>query len=795
MALAIDEMARLGELLDQSLLLSLAERRKWLESLPVEDRRLIQSLRETLLSEDPAFAASGPLDLPPRIHDPDFGDEGSITRRAGERLGAYELLRPLGSGGMAEVWLARRSDGAFEREVALKIPRLRGMPEEMVNRFARECGILASLEYPGIARLYDAGVDDSGVPYIAMEYVQGEPLVAWCNTRNLDVPARIRIFLQVLDAVGHAHAHQVLHRDLKPSNILVTERGEVRLLDFGVARLLLGGSEGPLVTHVWGPALTPGYASPELLHGEPVDLRSDIYSLGVVLHELLTGMRPREILPAASSNAAGALRGVLREATLKALAPVPADRYADTATFAEALRIAMTGPRLRVPQSFVQILAGTMASLVVAGAMFWWLRPQEPTPTISVTPPAVVEPMALLPAADVPLAESPQATSSVAVMHAPTKPAARAITLAVLPFANLTGIPEHDDISDGLMLGLADRLAEVPGLVVKGRLSNLYLKGKGVDSASIASALDVSTVVQASLRNDDGKLIIAVQVIDGGDTSRSRLSRDYGIGSGSNGAAAVEGSITSDIAKALSLNVDAARVTRALGGTISDEAAAGFWKLRKIRFEDRRGPDTAKESERLLRAAVEHDDGFVLAWDALASVLQEIASEDGKDEAEAKRLQAESELARDHVHALAPPDSWIVLRSRSDAALRAEKWEEALAYARRVRESGPPTLERIWPLMSVLFSMGYLKETIDLQQEVIDLEPQSLWMSREQQWNLYGAGRLAESQEEYLRSKDLEGDRRDLEYVARLRLLANEDTDPDVLRSAYLEAWGPTPEG
>ena len=286
------EMARLGELLDEAMTLTPEQRFVWLDSLPEEDQPLVKALRESLLSADPASAIAGALDRMPSIEATGVSDGGRIDRHAGERLGAYELLRPLGAGGMAEVWLANRADGAFERQVALKIPHLRNLPAQMTDRFARECRILATLETPNIARLYDAGVDATGAPYIAMEYVQGEPLVAWCDARELETPARIRLFIQVLDAVSYAHRRQVLHRDLKPSNILVTEQGEVRLLDFGVARLLQGDTDGPSVTQAWGNALTPAYASPELLRGEPVDLRSDIYSLGVVLHELLTGVRP-----------------------------------------------------------------------------------------------------------------------------------------------------------------------------------------------------------------------------------------------------------------------------------------------------------------------------------------------------------------------------------------------------------------------------------------------------------------------------------------------------------------------
>jgi serine/threonine-protein kinase len=173
---------------------------------------------------------------------------------------------------MAEVWLARRADGAFDRQVALKIPCLQGVSTEMAERFARECRILATLEYPGIARLYDAGFDVSGVPYIAMEYVQGQPLTSWCSSGDWTRRAHPD-FLQVLDAVSFAHARNVIHRDLKPSNILVTDQGEVRLLDFGVARLLQA-KRAPSLTRSFGRALTPEYASRTAR--EPVDLRSDI---------------------------------------------------------------------------------------------------------------------------------------------------------------------------------------------------------------------------------------------------------------------------------------------------------------------------------------------------------------------------------------------------------------------------------------------------------------------------------------------------------------------------------------
>ncbi len=211
----------------------------------------------------------------------------------GKRFGPYRVLSLLGHGGMGSVWLADRVDGMFTRQVALKLihPALFG--PAMTERLAREREILAGLNHPNIARLLDAGVADDAQPYLALEFVAGVPLTGYCDAHQHSIRERLELFRQVLAAVQFAHAHLVIHRDLKPSNILVTEDGQVHLLDFGIAKILTAAEvEATELTRLGGRALTPEYASPEQIAGSPISTAADVYSLGVMLYELLTGVRP-----------------------------------------------------------------------------------------------------------------------------------------------------------------------------------------------------------------------------------------------------------------------------------------------------------------------------------------------------------------------------------------------------------------------------------------------------------------------------------------------------------------------
>ncbi|QSX79250.1 serine/threonine-protein kinase [Agrilutibacter solisilvae] len=251
---------------------------------------------QQLHEEDPALATDLEALIALEEERTDFLAEPLVSSlggaQPGSEIGPYRLERMLGEGGMGQVWLAARSDGLYQRRVALKLLRPGLTDTNLRLRFTRERQILARLAHPHIARLLDAGVSPDGLPYLALEYVDGEAITDYCRTMDTPLAQRLHMFAQVCDAVSHAHANLIVHRDLKPSNILVTPAGDVRLLDFGIAKLL--DTEVPVVeqTRTGMRAFTLHYAAPEQIRGEPVTTMTDVYSLGVVLYELLTDRKP-----------------------------------------------------------------------------------------------------------------------------------------------------------------------------------------------------------------------------------------------------------------------------------------------------------------------------------------------------------------------------------------------------------------------------------------------------------------------------------------------------------------------
>ncbi len=284
-----------------------------------------------------------------------------IAGNAGHRLGAYEMMRELGRGGMGAVWLARRADQQFQKLVAIKLLKRGTDTDEVLRRFHAERQILARLDHPHIARLLDAGMTKDDLPYFVMEYVDGTRLTDFVEQRDLSLGERLHLFLKICHAVQFAHQNLVIHRDLKPGNILVTAEGEPKLLDFGVAKLLEDESEDWQITIAGHERFTPGYASPEQVRGEAITTVSDVYALGALLYEILTGTPSHRLPPraptaaqiervvceqeptrpsvaAASPEMRRQLRGDLDNILLRALAKSPARRYRGAGQLADDLQ-------------------------------------------------------------------------------------------------------------------------------------------------------------------------------------------------------------------------------------------------------------------------------------------------------------------------------------------------------------------------------------------------------------------------------------------------------------------------
>jgi serine/threonine-protein kinase len=470
-----DQWPELDRLLDEGLDRPAGERDAWLAALPGEFDALKPQLRD-LLSRAAQVETNDFLGALPKIESAS-GPAAPSTAQAGAIIGPYRLVREIAQGGMGTVWLAERIDGLFSRRVALKLPHGAAAVSGLAERMARERAILATLEHPNIARLYDAGITPDGQPFLALEYVDGRPLGEYAGVPGADgalsLRARLDLFVQIGQAVAYAHERQVIHRDLKPANIYVTEAGEVRLLDFGIARILdHGETHDTHLTQLGGRALTPDYASPEQILGESLTVATDIYSLGVVLYELVSGNRPyrlerhsraaleHAILQAdparPSETAAAALRGPLRgdldTIVLKTLKKRPAERYASVRAMVEDVTRHLQGRpvlarpdsrryRLRkfVTRNRLALAAASTVGLAVLAVAAMWLTLRT--------------------------------GNSAATLHGPPR-------LGVLPVRNSTGDATLDWTELGLM-SMANQQLRAAGLEV-------------VDDAEVVSRVDAA---------------------------------------------------------------------------------------------------------------------------------------------------------------------------------------------------------------------------------------------------------------------------------------------------------------
>ena len=529
------------------------------------------------------------------------------TSYAGQRIGAYRIIRAIGEGGMGVVFLAERDDETFEKQVAIKVARPGALSESAMRRFRQERQIIATLEHPYIARLLDGGTSPDGLPYFVLEYVEGVPIDTWAETNQLSVRDRIELFLLVCSAVEYAHAHGVVHRDLKPHNILVTREGTPRLLDFGIATELGAGADTGFTTAAM---MTPEYASPEQIRGEAPSPSIDVYALGVLLHRLLSGGTPYRVRTGAPHELARAIceqeperpsaslatkgdrmraalvRGDLDSIVLTTIRKEPDQRYASVAALADDLRRYLDGrpvaargnESLYRTAKLVRRHKGRVAAAVVVA--------------ISVA------------VAGWAFQTRGRSASSTSVR-----------TLAVLPFKPLGPGGADEYLALGMADALITRLANIRGLVVRPTSSvATYADDEKVDPSTAGRQLGVDALVDGRFQRAGDRVRVTVQLLDvanGATLWASSFDEPF------SNVFAVQDAISQRVAEELVASLTPDDRSRLKARDTGNTEAYQLY-VRGRYFWERRTGDALRKSIEYYRQAIERDPSYALAFAGLA---------------------------------------------------------------------------------------------------------------------------------------------------------------------------------
>src|SRR6266481_37477 len=509
----------LADALEQA---SLKERTAVLRESCADDTELLRQAEKLLAYDTTAFEEFAEFAATHLRHDE--------RDRIGERIGAYAIIKELGRGGMGAVYLAERADGQFEKCVAIKVLKRGTDTDEVLRRFRIERQILANLEHPNITRLLDAGTTTDGLPYFVMEFIEGTPITHFVQRENIDLRGRLKLFLKICSAVDLAHQNQIIHRDIKPNNVLVKRDGEPKLLDFGIAKLLSIDSHDGDKTVAVERRLTPMYAAPEQSAGQPATIATDVYSLGALLHELLTNQSPRSSSngnlsqddvsrhltePQLARHAVTdpqrkhLLQDQLDQIVARAMRSDPAQRYSSVAELSEDLERYLTGAPLH-SKHFSAALSATKIGRgnLNAGASSrrrWRIA-------------AALLGVILLAAAVISRGPTVRwlekhRVASAAPATSPGTVADRVDSIAVLPFEPL-GQDRNDEL---LGLGMADavigRMSNLKRLVVLPTSAVSKYKGPASDPLAAGRALQVDAILSGTIQRSGDQVRVTVQLV------------------------------------------------------------------------------------------------------------------------------------------------------------------------------------------------------------------------------------------------------------------------------------------
>ncbi len=617
------EWQKIDDIFEKAVELPPAERVAYLVEVCKGDEVLRLKIEKLILADEKAvdFISSPVFDTSPFHQILDDTENPSVPTLIGKQVGKYRLIKELGRGGMGAVFLAERDDSEFKKKVAIKLIK-RGMDTDFIlKRFRHERQILATLEHPNIAHLLDGGTTDDGLPFFVMEYVEGQPINQFCIERKLAVHERLEIFLWVCSAVEYAHKHSIIHRDLKPANIMVTSDGTPKLLDFGIAKILdpeLSPDTIEPTASVWR-LMTPEYASPEQIRGETLTTSSDIYSLGVLLFELLTENRPYKF----PSRAPHEIARVICETEPQSIADLGFEIGDLEKIIHKAMR-KKTFERYDSVKDFARDIQNYLVGLPVSAPFYSPISADNPADSDGKTREVKHQTSnvgrfanwseftrnAVFTAIFVVLA------GMIGVgfyLFSSQNPARTEIdSIAVLPFVNEGGDPQMEYLSDGIAESLINSLSQLKGVKVIARSSVFRYKGQAIDPQAVGREMNVRAVLTGKIIQHGDTLIISAELVDTLDNRHlwgekyNQKIKDLVV-------------IQEEIARQMSRHLRATLTEEKLvANRYTENTEAYQFYLKGRYYWNKRIPEANKTAIGFFQQAVKADPDFALAYVGLA---------------------------------------------------------------------------------------------------------------------------------------------------------------------------------